>query len=171
MWLNANKIAGALGGNITIGNCSSGCISGNGYRLRVGYQIERYTNAQASHKSIYMTDVPTITEPIPASGYPCIPGAIYKVHSMETGASSIYNIMLCGTEEGGLRGINVLNGGLLTGDCQVLISVVQPVMIKPGDFYAKLQFHQDPQQPAREHCCTGYPLCVGRVYGVVPPYN
>lgn len=140
-------------GYINVSGWSSGCVSGHGYRLRVGHSIQRYTNAQASHESIHMKSSPSIVEPIPDTGYPCVPGAIYLVDSIESGASSIYNIMISPTEEGILRGINVLGAGLISGDCRIAISVVQPVLIKPNDYYAKLQFHKDPQQLVKDCGC------------------
>lgn len=148
MFLGAGEIITAHNhGYISIGGWSNSCPSGGGYRLRVGTSLTRYTNEEYAHESIDMSGSPSISEPIPSTGYALIPGMVYVIQSHESGASSIYNIMLASTEEGVLRGINVLGSGMLSANTNVAISVTQPLIIRPMEYYAKLQFHKDPEQP------------------------
>lgn len=145
MFLYSGGISAAVSaGKISIGGYSSSCISGGGYRLRVGSSLQRYDNEFGCNDFINLGDSPTLSESIGGSGYPLVPGFVYVIQARETSVSSAYDIMLASTEEAVRCGLQVLGTGMLiSGSLKVAVSVVQPLIIHQNDYFAKLQFHKD----------------------------
>lgn len=133
-------------GEISIAGFNSSNISGGAYRLRVGTSIQRFTNEQASFDSITMDTLPSISEVIPESGYPLVPGNVYLIQAKESSIGSKFDIVLASTSSAVIRGLYVIGSGMLfDGSAKIAVSVTQPLLIRPNDFFAQVQFH-------KEHC-------------------
>ena len=130
-------------GKIKIAGYSSGCLTMNAYRLRVGNTIERYTNDQAAFDAIHLDDGPPIIEDIGAQ-YVLVPGAVYIIHARETSVSGSLDAFLSSTKSAAKCGLQVIGSCMaISGELKIAVSVVQPIIIQPDQFFAQLQFHKD----------------------------
>lgn len=133
-------------GEIRIGGFSSSNISGGAYQLQIGKTIQRYPIENTAHDFITMNDSASISEPILPTGYPLVPNTVYLISARETSASSKFDIFLASHPKAVARGLHVLGSGMMfDGSMNIAVSVVQPIIIHSGEYFAQLHFHRDPE--------------------------